>query len=140
MAQTRGAAKAAKKWKERTAVAVEDYKDGINNPRADWAQQTEAAADTWKTAITEAANKGRFAKGVTAAGTGKWKSGAITKGADRYPAGVAVAEDDYNRAMQSVISTIEGVSLPKRYPKGDPRNIKRVEAIATALHRAKIGG
>ncbi len=140
MPQTKGAAKAARKWKERTAVAVEDYREGVNNPRADWAQATEGAHDTWKAAITEAANKGSFAKGVAAAGTAKWKTGAITKGADRYPTGVAVAEDDYNRAMQGVISTIESVNLPKRYPKGDPRNIKRVEAIATALHNAKMRG
>lgn len=140
MPESKSASQATAKWKNRTAVATEDYRDGVTNPRTDWQQATQQAEDTWKAAIADAATKGRFGKGVSAAGTAKWKAGAATKGADRYAPGVAQASDEYQQAMQSVISTIESVNLPKRYPKGDPRNIERVKAIALALHKSKSGG
>ena len=140
MAGSKSASKAALKWKERTAVATQDYKDGVMNPRTSWQDATANAESTWISGVQEASSKGRFKSGVNKAGNQKWQDGAVTKGADRYAPGVALAEQDYERAMGDVISTIESVRLPQRYPKGDPRNLKRVEAISSALHKKKTGG
>ena len=133
------AAQAAAKWKNRTGVAVEDYKLGIQNPRYDWETATAAAEDNYKQGISDSITKGRFGKGVRAAGSAKQKANALSKGADRYPSGVAASTDDYAKAMAPVLSAIDSTSLPKRYAKGDPRNLDRVKAIAMALHKLKVG-
>jgi len=139
MPTSKSAASATKKWRDRTAVAGEDYKTGVQTTTKDWAALTAASENNWKTAITNAAAKGSFGKGVSAAGTAKWKAGASVKGADRFAPGVAASSDIYQRKMGEVIATIESVPLPPRYPKGDARNLKRVEAIMVALHRKKTG-
>ena len=127
------------KWKRKVAGAAEDYRDGINNPKADWQTETLKAESRYKTGVTQAASEGRFGKGVSKAGTEKWKKGAIEKGISRWPEGVAMAEDEYRSGMGDVLNTISGVTLPAKGPKGDPRNYERVKAIGDALHRKKIG-
>lgn len=127
------------KWKRKVAAASEDYRDGINNPKADWQTETLKAEPRYKTGVTAAAAEGRFGKGVSKAGTEKWKKGAVEKGVTRWPEGVAMAEDEYRSGMGDVLNTISGVTLPPKGPKGDPRNYERVKAIGDALHRKKIG-
>jgi len=127
------------KWKRKVAGASEDYRDGIMNPKSDWQTETLKAEPRYKTGVTQAAAEGRFGKGVSAAGTEKWKKGAVEKGVARWPEGVAMAEDEYRSGMGDVLNTISGVTLPARGPKGDPRNYERVKAIGDALHRKKVG-
>jgi len=127
------------KWKRKVAGASEDYRDGVTNPKSDWQTETLKAEARYKTGVTQAASEGRFGKGVSKAGTEKWKKGALEKGVTRWPEGVAQAEDEYRSGMGDVLNTIAGVTLPARGPKGDPRNYERVKAIGDALHRKKIG-
>jgi hypothetical protein len=130
----------AAKWNQRAGNATNDYVDGVQNPKADWAQATAGAAENYKTGVTKAANEGRFARGVTKAGTQKQQQASIQKGAGRYAEGIAIAQPDYSAAMEPVLQTIAATSLPPRKPKGDPANINRVAAIDAALHQMKIGG
>ena len=127
------------KWKRKVAGASEDYRDGVMNPKADWATETGKAEGRYKTGVTQAANEGRFGKGVARAGTEKWNEGAMEKGISRWPEGVAMAEDEYRSGMGDVLNTISSVTLPAKGPKGDPRNYERVKAIGDALHKKKIG-
>lgn len=128
----------AGKWQRRAQVATDDYKEGIANPRRSWEQATVAAADVHKQATTEALNRGAFAAGVKAAGNQKWQQKAAGKGADRFAPGVTEAVKDYETAVAPYLDTIERTTLPARGPKGDPKNIKRVEIIAKALRDQKL--
>jgi len=122
------------KWTRKVAAAGPDYIAGVQNPKADWQTETLKAEGRYKTGVTQAAAEGRFGKGVSRAGTAKWQAGATGKGATRWPEGVRDAKDEYSSGMGEVLSTIQGVTLPPRGPKGDPANYARVQAIGTALH------
>lgn len=128
----------AGKWTRRAAVATEDYKAGIADPRRPWEQSTLEASDVHKQATMEALNRGAFSAGVKTAGNAKWQAKASGKGADRYAPGVADAQSDYERAVAPYFDAIEKVKLPSRGPKGDPKNINRVIAIDKALRDEKL--
>jgi hypothetical protein len=89
--------------------------------------------------MTAAAAADSFAKGVTKAGTDKWKSKALQKGPGRFAEGVMVAGPDYEAGFAPYRDEIERTTLPPRFPKGDPRNISRVATIAAALRKKKLG-
>lgn len=131
--------KVVSKWQARASAAVEDYRFGIENPKVDWATATAAAQSTWAQAVQQAAAEGRFAGGVKKAGTEKWKRKAIEVGATRYASGIAAAVSDYATAMSEVLRTLEGISLPPRGPRGDPRNYERVKIIGDTLHKVFTG-
>jgi len=127
------------KWADRAGSATGQYAEGVQNPSADWETATIAAQENYKQAVTKAANEGRFGKGVRQAGTAKQQNAALSKGVGRYSQGVAVAQPEYAAAIEPYLTVIANTNLPPRKPKGDPSNIARVAAIATALHAAKMG-
>lgn len=127
------------KWGRVTPQRVPDYEAGVRNPRKDWATSTGQAEDRWKTAIAEASRQGRFGKGVSKAGTPGWQEKTISKGVNRWPEGVQIGVDDYERGFSPYRDEIERTKLPPRFAAGDPRNIQRVAKLADALHKKKIG-
>lgn len=130
----------AQKWVERASVAANDYKAGVTQPRRDWAQATSEAADAQAAGVQEAIADGRFERGVQNAGSSKWQRKASTIGATRFGPGVAAAKADYEAGFSPFANVIQGVTLPPRGPKGDPRNYQRTQIIGEALHNAKTGG
>jgi hypothetical protein len=130
---------AAKKWVRRTSNATEEFRDGVANPRTDWMTATLAAAPVQAKAVQAAIAAGSFSKGVQAAGSARWQQKSAGKGADRFGPGVADAESDYQRGVQPYLDVISNLTLPPRGPKGDPANIQRVVAVATALRNKKMG-
>ena len=139
MPKIRSASDIADKWKRVTPGRTEDYRLGVENPKKDWADETKKAESTYKEAITKSLAEGRFGKGVDAAGTEKWKDGAILKGIPRWGQGVEFGIENYEKGFAPYRDVIERTTLPKRYPKGDPRNYERVKAIGSALHKEKVG-
>jgi hypothetical protein len=140
MPAVKSPAASANKWAERAGVAANDYKAGVQSPRRDWATATAEAADAQAAGVQQAISEGRFQKGVTDAGTGKWQQKAIAVGAVRFGPGVAAAKADYEAGFTPYAQVIQSVTLPPRGPKGDPRNYERTQMIGEALHNAKTGG
>jgi hypothetical protein len=140
MAEIKSTSAIRDKWTRVTPGRTEDYKIGVQNPKRDWEEATAAQENTWKQAITEAAAKGQFGKGVGKAGTQKWKDKALSKGPGRFAEGVMVAGAEYEKGFRPYAEAIQATALPPRFPKGDPRNIQRVSVIATALRKKKIEG
>lgn len=127
------------KWTTVTPQRVNEYLLGVQDPKADWKTQTQAAVPTYKAAMTISLTQDRFAKGVAKASTEKWKRKATEKGAGRFAEGVALAGPDYAEGFGPYRNIIANTALPGRFPKGDPRNIDRVRVMADALHKGKIG-
>lgn len=134
MVKTKSLDQVVNKWTRKVSGAGEDYRAGIENPREDWATATKAAEDRYREGVTRAAQEGRFGKGVSKAGTDKWRTGASEKGPGRWREGVSAATDEYRSGMGEVLDTIGGVTLPPRGASGDPRNYERVKAIGQKLH------
>jgi hypothetical protein len=136
MPKTKGVSATVDKWQRRASVAQPDYLAGVQNPRTPWDQAAKAAEANYKTAVTTAATEGRFGKGVARVGAQKWLDGAQKKGPARYVEGVQLGGVNFQDRINTVLSTIEGVTLPARGPKGSPSNYQRVTPIGEALRRA----
>lgn len=130
---------AGAKWQRRTATATQEYSEGVENPRVPWAASTIAAAANQAAGVQAAIAEKRFEKGVAKAGDSKWKAKATTKGARNFAPGVQDAQPDYETGFAPYAAVINAVTLPPRFPTGDPRNIARVTAIAAALRTKKLG-
>lgn len=139
MAEIKDVGRIAAKWARVAPQRTQDYTDGVNAPRRDWAASASAAQDTHTAAMQRAATQKSYGRGVRAAGTAKWQQRALAKGPNRYAEGVAIAEPDFRQGFAPYAETIARTTLPPRFPKGDPRNLERVKAIATALHMKKAG-
>jgi len=127
------------KWQRVTPQRTEDYKIGVQAPKRSWSDSALKQKETWKQAITAAAQAGLYEKGIQRAGDDGWKQQALAKGPSRFAEGVMISADKYEENFQPYAEEIQRVSLPPRMPKGDPRNIERVKAIADALRKKKIG-
>lgn len=126
------------KWSEVTAQRSADYVAGVQSPRTPWAASTIAAAAN-QAAGSQAAIAGkRFEKGVAKAGDAKWQGKASTIGAARFPQGVQEGQSAYDQGFAPYAQTISSTQLPPKFPKGDPRNIQRVVAVAAALRARKL--
>lgn len=139
MADIKSSSAIAEKWARVTPQRTQDYQEGVQNPRTDWEQATKAAAQSQAEGVQKAIAEKRFEKGVAKAGTGKWQEGATGKGVQRWGTGVQAAGEAYAEGFQPFADTIKNTKLPPRYPKGDPRNIERVKAMASAMHAKKVG-
>jgi len=140
MADIKSLDKIGRKWTEVTPQRAGEYEEGVKNPRKSWQQATEEAADSYSEGVTAAISNNSFAKGVGEAGDAKWREGALNKGVRRWPEGVRLGGDAYRQGFAPYHSVIQGVTLPPRGPKGDPRNYDRVKAIGEALHEEKVSG
>jgi len=140
MAEIKALAAIREKYARVTPARSEDYAAGIEAPKRDWSAATAAAEGAYDEGVQAAVSRGAFKKGVTAAGTDKWKKKAASVGVDRWGPGVRAGVDAYEAGYGEYRAVIEGVKLPPAYPRGDPRNYARVQAIGEALHKKRIGG
>lgn len=129
----------AKKFVQRASAAAPDYKSGVEQSGQDWQANTAAAADNYAAGVQQAIGDGRFRRGVEQAGSAKFVQRASTLGAQRYPTGVGASEGDWSKGTQPYLQTIAGLTLPPRRPKGDPGNMARSQAVASALRAQKVG-
>ena len=139
MPAVKSVSSSADKWVRRAGQAGADYKAGVQNPRVGWAEATAAAVEAQAAGIQDAISRGSFEKGVQKAGNSKWQRKAAGLGAARFGQGVADAQPDYVSGFTPYAAVIQGITLPPRGPKGDPRNYERTKIIGDALHSAKIG-
>lgn len=131
---------AAKKFVTRAQAAAPDYTAGVQNAGGKWAANTKASSESWAAGVTQAAQSGRFAAGVNQNSTNKFQTNAATKGAQRYPSGVAGASDAWTSGVTPYLNTIANLNLPPRQPKGSPANYVRVQAVGDALRQKKLSG
>lgn len=127
----------AKKFVQRAGAAQADYKDGVAASGADWEAGARAGADNYKLAVVEAANQGRFEKGIAAAGAAKFTARATTLGAQRFASGVQAAEQEWAKGTAPFLDALKGLELPPRRPRG--QNAARADAVAQRLHQMRVG-
>jgi len=138
MAEIKSLGAIREKWTRVTPMRTEDYRIGVEHPKRDWADETEAAKGNWKMGVDQAAAKDLFAKGVVKAGTSKWRDRALKKGPGRFAEGVMIASSDYEKGFAPFHSAIERADLGPRFPRRDPRNLGRVKVIVDALIEEKL--
>jgi hypothetical protein len=129
----------ASKYAEVTPGRAAFYQAGVLNPKADWETNTKAAAGNYASGVQAGIAKGSFAKGVSAAGTGKWQKKTSTVGVDRWGAGVSAGADDYKTGFSKYHGVLSSLKTSARKETGNPANYQIVAEIGNALHKAKVG-
>lgn len=128
----------AKKWADNAGRAGTEMADGAVAAADDWQRNTAAGADNYHMAVSAASTKERFRRGVIKAGANKFIRKIQAVAASRFTEGVGAATDDYKTGVEPFLSTIAGLTLSARKPKGDPANYRRVEEVGKALNAKKI--
>jgi hypothetical protein len=127
------------RWKPRTAGATEEYIRGVKDPRRPWAKSTCEAQNRYKAGVDSAHARGALKKGVKKTGFVGWRQKTLRKGPTRFAQGVMDAGDTYAKGFGPYYKLMPHISMPKRFPRGDPRNINRCSAVTSALGQLKVG-
>lgn len=125
------------RWQSHTAEASGEYTRGVQNPRRPWGKCTCEAADRYKTGVDRAHSQGAYRKGVKKRGSMGWRARTLRKGPTRFADGVMGAGDAYARGYKPYHAAFPSIFMPKRFPRGDPRNIQRCRTVCTAMGRVK---
>ena len=133
------AAEIARRFVKYAPARFDRFVEGVENPDEDWEKNTKAAEPNYEEGVKKAITRKAFGKGVIKCGTAKQQAKTI-KNQTRWTEGIEGAEDEMAAAMGPVVNVLQAVTLPQKYPKGDPRNYKRVEVVGTALRKAKEEG
>ena len=135
----KSAAAIAKKWAEVTPGRAAQWQQEVAaTSDGDWAEAAISAAPAWEQGVSEAASRGSYASGVED-NRGKWKRKALAIGPARYGPGVRAAETDQAQGFAPYQSTIAGLTLSPRGPRGSPGNYERVREVGEALHKTRVG-
>jgi len=130
----------AEKYARVTPQRATDYADGVRTTPVDWAKATQAAAAAYAAGVQAAIGRKGFEKGVAAAGTEKWRAKAADLGAQRWGPGITAGAGDYAKGFSPYADVLAKLTLPPRFPTGDPRNFQRVQAIGDALFKKRTSG
>jgi hypothetical protein len=145
MAKTRlSAQQIGEKWKRRTGAAVQDYQQGVNNATG-WAEGATRAVPRTHAGLQQAIAENRIANGIAAAGDGKWKRAATTRGVANFASGVNAGVDNMVAGAQknlqmlseadAAIASIPTDTLESRLERSRQHNL----AMAAAKRRMKGG-
>ena len=126
------------KWGDNASRAATEFATNAAAAADSWARNTAGAADNFGQAITAPGIKNRFRSGVVKAGAAKFARKINDVAKDRFGPGVSAAKDDYKAGAEPYFSTLAGLSLSGRKPKGDPANYKRVEEVGKALNSKRL--
>lgn len=126
------------KWSENAARSSGEYAANAEAAAEEWSRKTQAAADTYGQAVTAAGIKTRFARGVAKAGSAKYSRKIRDVAADRFGPGVSAATSDYQAGAEPFFTTIAGLTLSPRKPRGDPGNYNRVQEVGKALNAKRL--
>lgn len=125
-------------WEQNASRSAEVMARRAEASAEEWARETQASGDIWHQAVSAPGARTRFLRGAARAGAAKFARKIREVAATRYPQGIAAAVSDYRAGVEPYLQTIAGITLPQRRPRGDPGNIRRVEAVTTALHNKRM--
>jgi hypothetical protein len=128
----------AAKWIRRAGSAGQEYAEGVETTKANWAESTKASAASYASGVQEAIAGGRFVKGVDGAGNAKWKRGAQEKGAVRFGPGVAAAEADFSKGFSPYLAALSSIDIPLPGPRGAEGNFQRSQLVGRALNQLRV--
>ena len=129
----------AAKYARVTPGRVEDYEAGVRATSPDeFENPTLAAEPNYERGVQQGIARKAFGKGVKGSGE-KWKDKSLEDGPARFMDGTGKAAGAFEEGYAPYREVIAGLTLPPRGPVGDPKNIQRVAAIATALRQKKTG-
>jgi len=128
----------ANKWAANAGNAAAEFAQNAQAAAETWAANTAAAANNYHQAVSASAVKDRFRRGVQRAGAAKFSRKIAAVAQSRYSTGVSEGLDDWRTGFEPYASTLAGLTLPARRPRGDVANLQRVAAVASALNARRL--
>jgi len=129
----------ATKYVEVAPTKAPYYEKEVKAAGDDWKEGALAGQKAYETAMRDPKVLARRKEQIDDAAKEKYVRKAGTLGPDRYAAGTAAAKEDFRSGFEKYHGVIAALTLPERGPRGDPKNINRVKAVADALHKARVG-
>lgn len=134
----KSASVAAEKLVSRAQAASGEYSVNAQASGEKWASNAGAARDNFGQAISAAGIKDRWARGIAKAGAAKFVRKIKDVGADRFASGVTAGKSDYQTNVEPYLSTIAGLTLSARQPRGSAANYARVQEVGKALNAKRL--
>jgi hypothetical protein len=128
----------SKKLVERAQAASGEYATQAAASGDQWNTQVQASKDNYGMAVTAAGIKERFARGAAKCGAAGFVDGITKKGKDRFSQGVSLGQGKYQTNTEPYFSTLSGLTLSARQPKGSPANYGRVVEVGKALNVKRL--
>jgi hypothetical protein len=125
------------KYVQNAGNAVNAYKAGVQAPKQSQSAAAIAAVPLWQQAVASPAAAAAMKAGLNASGDQGWMSGALNKGAARYPQGVQLAQGKWQTNTQPYLTLLASQNLPAKGIRGAAQNYQRVQAVGQALHNLK---
>lgn len=91
------------KWASRAASATQAMTDGVNNVQTAPGALAAAKQDKMLANLMEAVNSGKWARNVSAVTLADWKAAMLSKGIQRYGAGVTSAKPKMQAFMTKLL-------------------------------------
>ena len=136
--KVKAVAEAASKLVQRAQAASAEYGTEAQAAAEVWASNTQASGQSFQQGISAGNIMQRFLGGVRKAGAAKFARKVREVGANRFSQGVAAGQQDYVQNVEPYFSTIAGLSLSARQPRGSAANYQRVSQVGDALHSRRI--
>lgn len=127
----------AAKWSTRTPNAANDYNKGVQAAGGRWQAAVDAGEPAYSVGVNSAIANHLYTAG-TAGKASKYVTKASTVGTTRFGPGVQAAVADFQTGIGKVLAVIGAITLPPRAGVGN--NMARAQAVADALHAAKLSG
>ena len=131
-------AASADKLVARAQAASGEYSVNAQAAGEKWLSITQAAKGALQAAGLSAQLADRWLRGVARAGAAKYSRKIKDVGADRFSSGVAAGKIDYAANVEPYFSTIAGLTLSARAPRGSPANYNRVQEVGKALNTKRL--
>lgn len=122
----------AAKWAARAQAAAGDWQSGVQAVTVSPPQLAAKSADLWLSQLQ--ASKAKYVRNAGAVTAAEWIAQTISKGASRYPQGVAAAQGKYEQVAAKLYPYLRQANLPAR--GGLEANIQR--AVAQMRHNANF--
>lgn len=103
------AAQVAQKWATRAQGATQALQDGINNVQTAPGSLAAAKQDKMLANLTASVLSGKWAANVSSITLQQWKDAMLTKGVQRYGAGVSAAQPKMQAFMSKLLPYQQGI-------------------------------
>lgn len=138
MIKVKPLADVVKKWVDVTPARAAYYEAEASVAGADWEKGAVAAASAYKAGISAPNIEKMYTGGVKRAGAAKYERKVKAVGANRFGPGVIASEADYSVGVEPMLTTIAGITLAPRAPRGSLSNYARVQTIGVDLNKKRL--
>jgi hypothetical protein len=138
MAKIMALNKIGNKWSARSKLAGPDYDEGWKDPKRPWKEGASGGKKNFNSAMGKVISEDRYGKSIDDKAQAKYESRIKMFGKRHYEEVVEVSQTAHMEGYAPYHDTFSTLTQSERFPKGDPRNNRRVDDVTVAYHKKKL--